>query len=151
MASAAEVLRAASAIIEAGGWSQGAVARDANGRPVALFAGTGGDRSRAGVSAAAVSFSLYGAVCKATSEAGGCSRLPLLWDVLYRLCCTTDVPHGGTNHVHPVLQYNEAEGRTKDDIQALLEVAAQDCDVIGDGAFPPPVGLTPEQVAEAVA
>lgn len=153
MASAAEVLRAASAIIEAG-WSQGAVARDANGRPVALFAGTRSDTGRAGVNPAAVSFSLYGAVSKAAS--GGCSRLPLLWDVLYRHASAgtedaSQTPHGGTNHVHPVIQFNEQEGRTKEQVLALLEVAAQDCEQIGDGLFPPPVGVTPEQIAEAVA
>lgn len=148
MASAAEVLRAASAIIEAG-WSHGADARDANGRPTALYGGTGGDTSRAGVSRDAVSFSLYGAVCKATSVAGGCSRLPLLWDVLYRLASATDVPIGGTNHVHPVIEFNEAEGRTKEEVLALLELAAHDCDTIGDGAFPPPVTVHPNQV-EAV-
>lgn len=141
MASAAEVLRAASAVVEAG-WSQGAVARDGNGRPTPLFGGTGGDTSRAAVSRDAVSFSLYGAVCKATHDAGGrVERLPLLWDVLYRhaLAGNDDVPHGGTNYVHPVLQYNEHPGRTKEDVLALLEIAAQDCEQIGDGPFIAPV------------
>lgn len=156
MASAADILRAASAIIEAGGWSHGAVARDGNGRPVALFGGTGGDTSRAAVSRDAVSFSLYGAVCKATSDAGGrVERLALLWDVLYRHASngteeSGQTPHGGTNHVHPVLQFNEHPGRTKDEVLALLEIAAQDCEQIGAGAFPPPVGITAEQIAQAV-
>jgi hypothetical protein len=152
MASAGEVLRAAAAIIEAGGWSQGAVAKDGNGRPVALFGGTGGGSSRASVNRAAVSFSLYGAICKATDQAGGCSRLPLLWDVLYRHCSgATDAAHGGKNHVHPVLLFNEAEGRTREEVLALLEIAAQDCDQIGEGPFPAPVGVTAEQIAQAVA
>lgn len=145
MASAAEVLRAAGAIIERG-WSQGAVARDGAGRPVALFGGTGGDTSRASINRDAVAFSLYGAVCKATSDAGGCSRLPLLWDVLFRLCSATDVPYGGTNRVHPVLQFNEMDGRTKAEVLAVLELAAQDCERIGDGAFPPPVRVDPSKV-----
>jgi hypothetical protein len=154
MASAAEVLRAAGAIIEAG-WSQGAVARGNGGRPVPLFAGTGGDTSRATVNRDAVWFSLYGAICKATSDAGGCSRLPLLWDVLYRHAIngteeSGQTPHGGTNHVHPVIQFNEHPGRTKEEVMALLEIAAQDCEAIGDGAFPPPVGVTPAQIAEVV-
>lgn len=152
MASAAEVLRAASAIIEAG-WSQGAVARDGNGRLVPLFSGTRSDTGRAGVNPAAVSFSLYGAVSKAAAD--GCSRLPLLWDVLYRHASAgtadaSQTPHGGTNHVHPVIQFNEHEGRTKDEVLALLEVAAQDCDEIGDGPFRPPLGVTPEQIVAAV-
>lgn len=149
MASAAEVLRAASAIIEAGGWSQGAVARDGNGRPVALFGGTGGDASRAAVNRDAVSFSIYGAVCKATSDAGQVDRLPLLWDVLYRHASagTGDpTPIGGTNHVHPVIQFNEHPGRTKEEVLALLEIAAQDCEAIGDGPFPPPVTADPAQL-----
>lgn len=150
MASAAEVLRAASAIVEAG-WSQGAVARDASGRPTALFGGTGGDTSRASVNRDAVSFSLYGAVCKATHDAGGrVDRLPLLWDVLYRLASATDVPYGGTNHVHPVLEFNESEGRTKEEVLELLELAAQDCEQIGTGTFPPPVQADPEQIAAVV-
>lgn len=140
MASAADVLRAAAAIIEAGGWSQGAVARDGNGRPTALFGGTGGDTSRAAVSREAVQFSLYAAICKATSDAGGrVERLALLWDVLYRHASVDGTPYGGTNHVHPVIQFNDAEGRTKDEVLALLEVAAQDCEAIGAGPFPPPV------------
>lgn len=146
MASAAEVLRAASAIIEAGGWSQGAVARDGSGRPCPLYGGTGGDTSRAGVNRNAVSFSLYGAVCKATANAGSCDRLPLVWDVLYRLASASEVAHGGTNHLHPVMQFNEQEGRTVEDVLALIEVAAQDCEQIGAGPFPPPVTADPKQL-----
>jgi hypothetical protein len=151
MASAAEVLRAAATIIEAG-WSQGAVARDGNGRPCALFGGTGGDTSKAVVNRDAATFSLYGAVCKASATAGGCDRLPLLWDVLYRHAIeASDTPHGGTNHVHPVIQFNEAPGQTVEKVLALLEIAAQDCEAIGDGPLTPPVHVDPEVLAEVLA
>lgn len=144
-----EVLRAAAVIVEAG-WSVGAMARDGSGRPVALFKGD----AKAGVNPEAVSFSLYGAICKAVHQAGSgrVERLALLWDVLYRHASNENGGAiGGTNHVHPVLQFNEQEGRTKEQVLALLDVAAQDCEAIGDGPFPPPVGVTPEQIAEAVA
>lgn len=147
MASAAEVLRAAAAIVEAG-WSQGAIARDGNGRPVALFGGTGGDTSRASVNREAAAFSLYGAVAKACSQVERVERLPLVWDVLYLLASVGDTPYGGNNHVHPVLQFNEAEGRTKDDVLGLLELAAQDCERIGGGPFEPPV--QPPRVVDEV-
>lgn len=138
MTSAADVLRAAGALIELG-WSQGAPARDANGVPVLLFGETSGDRSRAAVNREATSFSIYGAVCKAMTMAGPCDRLPLVWDVLFRLASATEVPHGGNNHVHPVIQFNEHEGRTKAEVLALLDLAAIECDRIGDGPFEPPV------------
>lgn len=133
MTSAADVLRAASALIETG-WSQGAAARDGNGNPVSLFRGD----IKAGVNPDAVSLSIYGAVAVAAS-AGRVDRMPLVWDVLYKLASASDTPHGGNNHVHPVVQFNEAPGRTKAEVLALLDVAAQDCDRIGDGPFEPPV------------
>lgn len=134
MTSAADVLRAASALIETG-WSQGAAARDGNGNSVSLYRGD----IKAGINPDAVSFSIYGAICKATAAMGRVERLALVWDVLYRLASASDTPHGGNNHVHPVIQYNEQEGRTKAEVLALLDVAAQDCDRIGDGPFEPPV------------
>lgn len=138
-----ELLRAAAEIIDRGGWSHGADARDASGVGVALFAGA----IKASINPAAVSFSIYGAVCKASAEAGRVERVPLMWDVLYRLAHDANGhPHGGTNYVHPVMQYNEAEGRTKAEVLALLELAAQDCEQIGDGPFPPPVTVDPNQV-----
>lgn len=147
MASAGDVLREAARIVEVG-WSQGASARDGNGRPIPLFGGTGGDTSRAGVNREAVSFSLYGAICKATSALGPVHRLPLVWDVLYQLASASDVAHGGTNHVHPVIQFNEQEGRSKAEVLALLDLAAQDCDRIGDGPFVPPVTADPDVLAK---
>lgn len=134
MTSAGDVLRAAGALIETG-WSQGTPARDGNGAVVPLYSGD----VKAGVNPAAVSFSIYGAVCKAVAVAGRVERLPLVWDVLYRLAISTETPHGGNNHVHPVIQFNEQEGRTKAEVLALLDLAAIECDRIGDGPFEPPV------------
>lgn len=134
MTTASEVLRAAGVLIDAG-WSQGAGARDGNGNPVPLFAGD----KKAGVNPDAVSFSIYGAICKASAVAGPVQRLPLVWDVLHRLASATETPHGGNNHVHPVIQFNEHEGRTKAEVLALLDLAAIECERIGDGPFEPPV------------
>lgn len=35
-----------------------------------------------------------------------------------------DPPEGGTNHVRPVIQYNETPGRTKEQVLAFIEQAA---------------------------
>jgi hypothetical protein len=126
MKSAADVLRAASAIVDAG-WSQGAAARDGNGNPVSLFRGD----IKAGINPDAVSFSIYGAVAVAAA-AERVDRMALVWDVLHRLASATGTPHGGNNHVHPVVQFNEHEGRTKAEVLALIDLAAIECDGIGD-------------------
>lgn len=135
MASAGDLLRAAGAIIETG-WSQGDPARDDNGNPVPLFAGS----IKAAVNPAAVSFSIYGAVCKAMATEPT-DRLPLVFDVLHRLASATETPLGGNNHVNAIIQFNEQEGRTKAEVLALLDLAAIECDRIGDGPFEPPVAV----------
>lgn len=33
-------------------------------------------------------------------------------------------PKRGTNYVHPVIQYNETEGRSKEEVLAFMEQAA---------------------------
>lgn len=146
MATAVEILRAAGAIIERGGWSQGAEARDSNGVPVPLVGGS----ERWSINPAAVSFSIFGAVRKAIAEAAGrVERLPLVFDVLFRLAYDVNGhPLGGTNYVHPLLQFNEAAGRTKDEVLALIELAAHDCERIGDAPFPPPVTADPNLVEQ---
>jgi hypothetical protein len=143
---AQEVLRRAAQVIE-GGWSSGAVARDGSGRPVALFKNSG-DVRKGGINDAAVSFSVYGAICKVVHEIREpVDRLPLLWDVLYRLASASDTPAGGTNHVHPVIQFNEQPGRTKEEVLALLDLAAIECERVGDGPFPIPVTADPNALA----
>lgn len=121
-----ELIRSAAKIIKEGGWSQGAAARDHNGDEVPLFGGVSGDTSRAGVNSAAVSFSIYGALVKAQSIAGAAIPNPgLMWDTLYRLAqAEHDIPAGGSNYVHPVIGYNEAEGRTVEEVLAFLEACA---------------------------
>lgn len=121
---AEELLRRAAAVIEAGGWSVGALARDGTGRPVPLWAGD----ERAKVNPAAVSFSTYGAICKALDEGRGCSNLPMVWSVLDRLAAErTDAAAGGKNSLHGLYRFDEAEGRTQADVLALLEAAAAEC------------------------
>lgn len=116
-----EALEAAAEIVEAG-WSQGAACRDEAGNQLALFVG-----ERSVVNPAGVAFSAYGAVCKAVSGGGwgsaGVSDPGLMWHVLYTVA-KGDSPPGGTNYVHPVIGFNEAEGRTKAEVVDLLRRAA---------------------------
>lgn len=137
-----ELLRRAAAIIAAGGWSAGAVARDGTGWPTALYRG-----ERAAINPEAVSFSVYGAVCKALNEGRGCSHAPLLWDVLSRQAgAANGAVQGGTNHLHPIIQFNETPGRTQAEVLALLEAAAAECEQIGGVPFPLPAGADPKQL-----
>lgn len=111
-----EALEAAAEIVDAG-WSQGAACRDEAGNQLALFVG-----ERSVVNPAGVAFSAYGAVCKAVSG-GRVSDPGLMWHVLYTTA-KGDSPPGGTNYVHPVIGFNEAEGRTKAEVVDLLRRAA---------------------------
>ena len=121
-----ELLRAAADVIRATGWSQGSHARDHMGREIGLYAiGTEGT-SRAAINPHAASFSIYGAIVKALNEAG--SAVPqsgLMWDTLHRLA-TAKVASalGGTNHLHPIILFNEEMDRTKEEVLAFLEEAA---------------------------
>lgn len=135
MASAGDILREAARLIDAQGWSQGAAARNAGGDQVPLFAGD----TKARVNSAAVSFSIYGALVKANDTLGG-GHSGLMWDTLYRLA-KGETPHGGTNYVHPVIQFNEEAGRTKDQVMLFLLDAATACD--GAAAAPAPPETAP--------
>lgn len=123
-----DLIRSAAKIIKESGWSQGAAARDHNGAEVPLFGGVSGDTSRAGVNSAAVSFSIYGALVKAQATAGAGmiqNLVGMMWDTLYRLArAEHGIPPGGTNYVHPIIGYNEAEGRTVEEVLAFLEACA---------------------------
>jgi hypothetical protein len=120
-----ELIRHAADLIRAQGWSQGGAARDVTGEIVQLLdVGRAGD-SRVRVNPRAVSFSIYGALVKAQELYGEPTQVGLMWDTLMRLAREAgDVADGGTNYVHPVIQYNETEGRTVDEVLALLERAA---------------------------
>lgn len=127
-----ELIRKAAEIIETQGWACGTepevggavAARDRSGAAVRLFGNPSGGESRARVNPQAWSFSVYGALVKA-QEAGQVASIGLMWDVLYRMAKELNAAaEGGTNYVHPVIQYNETEGRTKDEVLAFMESAA---------------------------
>lgn len=126
-----ELIRKAAKLIEAQGWAHGAdpaggatAAFDRDGNPVRLLA-TGGGDARVKVNPAAYSFSIYGALVKAQETGGETASIGLMWDTLYRMARELGgAPEGGTNYVHPVIQYNETEGRTQDEVLAFMEQAA---------------------------
>lgn len=120
-----ELIRHAAKLIADQGWSQGAAARDATGAVVQLLdVGRAGD-SRVRVNPAAKSFSIYGALVKAQSVHGEPTHIGLMWDTLMRMARELHgAADGGTNYVHPVIQYNETEGTTQADVLAFMEKAA---------------------------
>jgi hypothetical protein len=131
-----ELIRRAAKIIETSGWATGVMsdkdgketpiaARDASGEPVTLFDATTGGESRTRVNRKAVSFSAYGALVKAQEAHGEPPHLGLMWATLMVMAQELgNVPSGGTNYVHPVIQFNLTEGRTKEEVLAFLEQAA---------------------------
>lgn len=127
-----ELIRRAAKIIETQGWASGAdetgqaiAARDASGNPVRLLEIGRGGESRAKVNPAAQSFSVYGALVKAQALHKEPTSVGLMWDTLYQLAREAHgAAEGGTNFVHPVIQYNETPGRTKDEVLAFMESAA---------------------------
>lgn len=126
-----ELIRNAARLIEAQGWAYGTsdewgsiAAFDRGGAPVRLLSTATGD-ARVKVNPAAYSFSIYGALVKGQEIYGQPTHVGLMWDTLYRLAREIGAtPEGGTNYVHPVIAYNEAEGRTKEDVLAFMEQAA---------------------------
>lgn len=134
-----KVLRAAAETVSKG-WSQGANARDHDGREVPLWATGSSETGRASVNPAAVRFSLYAAVALAQAP-GGVVGLPAMWDLLYRRCKEAiDAVPGGNNHVHPALGFNEIEGQTADKVVAMLELCANELEAGAtvDPPFPMP-------------
>jgi len=111
-----DVLRRAAEIV-AVSWADGpGNAKDASGRTVPLFHGTGDDTGRATLNPEAVSFSIYGAIVKATGELR--IGLPhVAWEVLLEIVRSR-------GHRGAVNTYNAAEGVTADDCRALLIDAA---------------------------
>lgn len=126
-----QLVRAAADVIRQYGWtsgvdSQGAAinARDERGHPVPLFLVPTEGTGRASINPAAVSFSIYGALGVAGAKAGQAPS-SLVWETLRDMAAAaTDVAHGGTNHVHPIYQYNEMPGRTQEDVLTFLELVA---------------------------
>jgi len=128
-----DLVRSAAEIIKTRGWCRGepgtarAVnARGSDGEPVDLILASSEGTSRASVNPHAWSFSIYGALVKAQAIAGvPVENQRLMWDTLHRMAsAATGAAHGGTNYVHPILQYNETEGRTKEEVLAFLDAVA---------------------------
>lgn len=121
-----EVLKAAADIVRAG-WSEGGVAaRDAAGREVHLYGHAIGGSSRVSINPQAARFSAYGAVCKVLSGPGvGAISTPAMWTRLSEAARAKSPSRpGGTNFMHPLVQFNADPERTSGDVvELLLEVA----------------------------
>ena len=122
-----EILRKAIDILHLG-WSQGAAARDAGGVPVPLFTG-----DVANVNPAAARLSAYGAIVKAQYGAHGALRASD-WDLIYRRA-RDRVQHCPS---HPLMMFNDAPGRTVDEVISFLEDCAAELEagVTVDPPFP---------------
>lgn len=140
-----ELIRAAAEIIKTSGWSRGAQARDTDGNSIPLFGVAVGGDSRSSVNPAARSFSIYGALVKAMSQAGEASHVGLMWDTLHRLAhAETGTPHGLGDNLHPVFRLNDAEGTTKEQVLAFMEKAA----AVLEGGLSVPVDHTEAPIAQ---
>lgn len=124
--SASEILRRAAALVAAG-WSPGDKPLDALGNPTPIYGGTVGDTARAGVNQAITLHTLYSAVCAAAWEAG-LSLTADVWLTINAAITASGYTPGGTNFLHPVLGFNTAEGRTAEQVQALLNQVADRLD-----------------------
>ena len=95
-------------------------------------------------------FSIYGAIAKVTHMSpDGVQRQPLIWDTLYRgAIALNDCAHGGNNHVHPVIQFNETEGRTAREVLMFLATCADECERIGDATYEVPIRPPVKAVVE---
>jgi hypothetical protein len=126
-----ELVRAAADVIREHGWTSGTDAqggainaRDERGEPVPLLLVPTEGTGRASINPAAAKFSIYGALVRASATAGQSPSI-LVWETLQDMAAAaTDVAHGGTNHVHPILQYNEMEGRNQQEVLDFLELVA---------------------------
>lgn len=121
----AELIRAAAELIRKGGWSQGAAARDAMGNQIPLFtaAATGQtDASRASINPAAVSFSIYGALAKIGYANSGAVSMGMLWQTMADMARLEPC---NVAHVHPIIAYNDHDGRTQDEVLDFMERCAR--------------------------
>ena len=121
-----EVLRAAADVVRAGLSHGAAAARDADGAEVALYGPAVGGTSRVGINPNATRFSAYGAVAKVLAGPGAAGvAAASMWIRLADLAkAKASARPGGTNHTHPLVQFNADEGRTAEDVIALLLEAA---------------------------
>lgn len=122
-----DILRRAAELVAAG-WSPERGPTDHLGDIVPVFGGTTGDTARAGVNKAITAHTLYSAIVTAAHEIQADQPMMSAWAVLNDEIMATCAPPGGTNFVHPVHAFNAAEGRTAEDVQALLHRAADRLD-----------------------
>ena len=121
-----EVLRAAADVVRAG-WSEGPVsARDADGRDVPLYGHAVGGTSRVSINPNATRFSIYGAICKVLSlpQASGVAMAHAWIRLADMAKARSSARPGGTNHAHPLVQFNADPERTAEDVIELLLEAA---------------------------
>jgi hypothetical protein len=125
---ASDILRRAAELVAAG-WSEINGPRNALGETVPLFGGTTGDTARAGVNRDIAAHTLYSAIVLAAHELPGTNLAPI-WQALNDeiLRRYPHRPGGNTNYLHPVVGFNVAEGRTAEDVQALLNHVADQLD-----------------------
>lgn len=123
--SASQILRRAAELVAAG-WSPASKPLDAMGTEVPIFGGTTGDTARAGVNKAITHHTLYSAIAAAGLEIDGIE--PIMWATINDAITAGGYAPGGTNYVHPVMGFNCAEGRTAEQVQALLNQVADQLD-----------------------
>jgi hypothetical protein len=119
-----EVLRAAAKLVETAGWSEGGpAARDINGREVQLYRSTG---NRSTINPDAAKFSAYGAIAVvlARPAASGVAANAMWLRLADAARAKSPSRPGGTNYLHPLVQFNADPERTAGDVvELLLEVA----------------------------
>ncbi len=128
-----DIIRAAIKVLKERGWHQsepGATAathaRSHAGEPIPLYRPDRTGESVARINPDAATFSAYGALVVAIQQAGGVENPAKLWDTLHA-AAKAKMPGlalGGENYVHPLLAFNDAKGRTVEEVTALLEEAA---------------------------
>lgn len=134
-----EAIREAAKLIEAG-WCQSdgshlGHARNEAGAVVPLWVGA----ARSDINPQAARYTVYGAIAT-VMRVNRVERAALIFDVLYNLAIAHNGhPPGGSNYVHPLLAFNEAPGRTREQVLAMLDMAANDIERIGSGPFPSPI------------
>lgn len=120
------VLREAAKLVR-NGWCQGASCADELGQKLLLWETGPSETGRAHPNSQAVRWSAYGAIVKAQFVL----RKALMaadWNlVMARAKAACDgYPTGGTNWVHPLIQFNETPGRTADEVAGLLDRCADE-------------------------
>lgn len=123
--SASQILRRAAELVAAG-WSPASKPLDAMGAEVPIFGGTVGDTARVGVNRAITHHTLYSAVVQAMNEDIATIGIPfaVMWGAISGAIEATGYTRGGTNFLHPAIGFNVAEGRTAEQVQALLNQVA---------------------------